>query len=49
MQRAHPYFGRIAENVKLILVFRFFMMHTHLVEAKHDKHKLAGRTRNSTE
>ena len=43
MQRAHPYFGRIAENVKLILVFRFFMMHTHLVHAQHDKHRLAGR------
>jgi hypothetical protein len=43
MQRAHPYFGRIAGNMKLILVFRFFMMHTHLVGAQHDKHKLAGR------
>ncbi len=43
MQRAHPYFGRIAGNMKLILVLRFFMMHTHLVGAQHDKHKLAGR------
>ena len=43
MERAYPNFGRIAGNAKLILMFRFLVMHTHLTGSHHDKHKLTGR------
>ena len=43
MERAYPNFGRIVGNAKLILMFRFLVMHTHLIGSHHDKHKLTGR------
>lgn len=43
MERAYPNFGRIAGNAKPILMFRFLVMHTHLIGSHHDKHKLTGR------
>jgi hypothetical protein len=43
MQRAHPNFGRIAEDIKPILMLRLFVVHTHLIGPQHNEHELAGR------
>jgi hypothetical protein len=43
VERTSPDFWRIAGKSKPVLMFRFLVMHAHLVTAQNDQHKLTRR------